>query len=122
MTHVVTEHCVRCKYLDCAEVCPVDCFHEGENMVVIDPETCIDCGVCVDACPVNAVVAPSHLGQGSSCKDFDHWAHFNKIYSLEWPRVKDNSLPLPDADAWRDVPEKVRWFSSRPRKDEKSCM
>ena len=57
MTFVVTEACIKCKYTDCVEVCPVDCFYEGENMLVIDPDQCIDCGVCEPECPIDAIQA-----------------------------------------------------------------
>ena len=61
MTHVVSEACIRCKYTDCVDVCPVDCFREGPNMLVIDPDECIDCAVCIPECPVNAIYAEEDL-------------------------------------------------------------
>ena len=55
MTHVVTESCIQCKYTDCVDVCPVDCFREGPNFLTIDPDECIDCGACEPECPVNSI-------------------------------------------------------------------
>ena len=78
MTYVVTESCIKCKYTDCVEVCPVACFHEGENMLVIDPERCIDCGVCVPECPAEAIV-PDHA-EGA-----EKWVEFNRNYASQWP-------------------------------------
>ena len=61
MTFVVTETCIKCKYMDCVEVCPVDCFHEGPNMLSIDPDECIDCAACVPECPVEAIYADTDI-------------------------------------------------------------
>ena len=62
MTYVVTENCIKCKYMDCVEVCPVDCFYEGENMLVIHPDECIDCGVCEPECPADAIKPDTEPG------------------------------------------------------------
>jgi ferredoxin len=91
MTYVVTENCIKCKYTDCVEVCPVDCFYEGENMLVINPDECIDCGVCEPECPADAIKpeAPDNI----------EWLEINRKYSALWPNISDKKDPYPDADA-----------------------
>lgn len=108
MTYVVTDNCIACKYGDCIEVCPVDCFYEGENMVVINPAECIDCGVCVSECPANAIQADTVEGS-------EKWVEHNQKYAQLWPRVTENRPPLPDAKAWDGVPNKLATvFSPKP--------
>ncbi len=80
MTYVVTESCIRCKYMDCVEVCPVDCFYVGENMLVIHPDECIDCGVCEPECPAEAIVPDSD-------DKATHWAERNRTYATLWPNI-----------------------------------
>ncbi len=109
MTYVVTEACIRCKYGDCIEVCPVDCFYEGENMLVINPEQCIDCGVCVPECPVDAIKADTEAGMES-------WVEFNQKYSQLWPNITLKNKPLADADDWKTVSDKMHHFSEKPGK------
>jgi ferredoxin len=93
MTYVVTDNCIACKYTDCVEVCPVDCFYEGENMLVIHPDECIDCGVCEPECPADAIRPDTE-------PDMEKWVEFNRKYSEMWPVIvtvqKD---PLPEAEA-----------------------
>lgn len=101
MTYVVTDRCIRCKYTDCVEVCPVDCFHEGPNMLVIDPEGCIDCGLCVPECPVEAILAGDEVPQGQS--DF---VALNAELSRKWPVLAESKPPLADAERWAEVREK----------------
>jgi ferredoxin len=101
MTFVVTESCIRCKYTDCVSVCPVDCFHEGPNFLVIDPEECIDCGVCVPECPANAIYADSDLPP-----DQAEFLGLNAQLSRQWPVISSAKEPMPDADAWRDATPK----------------
>ena len=79
MTYLVNKDCVNCKHMDCVEVCPVDCFYEGENMLVINPDECIDCGVCVPECPVDAIIEES--------QDDGTWFNWNSKYSVEWPQI-----------------------------------
>ena len=102
MTFVVTEACIRCKYTDCVDVCPVDAFREGPNFLVIDPEDCIDCAVCVPECPVNAIYAeedvPSHQ---------QHFTPLNAELSLQWKPITKTKPALPDAEAWRLVEHKL---------------
>lgn len=99
MTYVVTEACIKCKYTDCVEVCPVDCFYEGENMLVINPQECIDCGVCVPECPINAIHPDTDAGM-------EKWVELNAQYANIWPNITWPKAPLPDADAWASVPNK----------------
>jgi ferredoxin len=107
MAYVVTDKCIRCKYTDCVVVCPVACFHEGENMLVINPFECIDCGVCVAQCPANAIVSDLDP-QG------EKWLDFNRRYAQKWPRIKEQKAPLPQADEWKDTPNKMDLFSENP--------
>lgn len=104
MTFVVTEACIKCKYTDCVEVCPVDCFYEGENMVVINPEECIDCGVCEPECPIEAIKPEE--------EDLVQWVELNKIYSEQWPRITLKKDPLPEADDFRDINHKFEKYFS----------
>ncbi|HKV96824.1 MAG TPA: ferredoxin FdxA [Gammaproteobacteria bacterium] len=102
MTHVVTEQCIKCKYTDCVEVCPVDCFHAGPNMLVIDPEECIDCTLCVAECPVEAIFADSDVPNGQ-----EHFLALNAELSPQWP-VLDHKVDAPsDAKQWDGVPNKL---------------
>ena len=107
MTYVVTENCIRCKYMDCVEVCPVDCFYAGENMLVIHPDECIDCGVCEPECPAEAIVPDSDDRAAA-------WADHNRTYAPSWPNLSRKETPPADADAWKDVPDKSAQFSPAP--------
>ncbi len=107
MTYVVIESCIRCKYMDCVEVCPVDCFYVGENMLVIHPDECIDCGVCEPECPVEAIV-PDSDDRASA------WAERNRTFAQAWPNITRKGEPLPDADEWKDKPGKEALFSPEP--------
>jgi ferredoxin len=99
MTHVVTENCIQCKYTDCVDVCPVDCFVEGPNFLAIDPDGCIDCAVCIPECPVNAIYAEDDLPA-----DQRHMTALNsEVYRLTgWKTITKRKSPLPDAEAWKD--------------------
>lgn len=99
MTYVVTESCIKCKYTDCVEVCPVDCFYEGENMLVINPEECIDCGVCVPECPIDAIKPDTLPGM-------EKWVEMNALFAKQWPNLNHQKAPLPDAEAWVGVENK----------------
>jgi ferredoxin len=108
MTFVVTEVCIKCKYLDCVEVCPVDCFYEGENMIVIHPDECIDCGVCEPECPIEAILPDTDDGA-------EKWVEMNRRYAETWPNVTVNRGALPDADKYKDEPDKYKkYFSPEP--------
>lgn len=102
MPHVVTESCIKCKHTDCVDVCPVDCFREGPNFLVIDPDECIDCAVCIPECPVNAIYAEEDVPEGQR-----HFIELNAELSQEWPAITDRKEALPDADEWKDVQEKL---------------
>jgi len=101
MTHVVTEACIQCKYTDCVAVCPVDCFHEGPNFLVIDPDGCIDCGVCIPECPADAIVEESDLRA-----DQLEFLQINADLSKLWPVIDSTREPLPGADDWSRRPDK----------------
>lgn len=105
MTFVVTESCIRCKYTDCVEVCPVDCFHEGPNFLVIDPEECIDCTLCVPECPVEAIYADDELPDSQQ-----HMLELNAELAQVWPVIDSQQPPLEDADHWADVPDKLKYL------------
>lgn len=108
MTYVVTEACIKCKYTDCVEVCPVDCFYEGENMLVIHPDECIDCGVCEPECPAEAIIPDTE-------KDSDKWLEINTKFAATWPNITQKIDALPGAD---DVAEEEgkfdKYFSEKP--------
>jgi ferredoxin len=107
MTYVVTEACIKCKYMDCVEVCPVDCFYEGENMLVIDPDVCIDCGVCEPECPVDAIKADTETG-------LEKWLTVNADYAKKWPNITLKGEPPADAKEWDTVPDKFeKHFSDK---------
>jgi len=102
MTHVVTEACIRCRYTDCVDVCPVDCFHAGPNFLVIDPDECIDCAVCVAECPVEAIYAEEDLPA-----DQTHFIEINAELAQQWEVISRSVGPLPDADEWKDKTGKL---------------
>lgn len=108
MAHVVTDNCIKCKFTDCVEVCPVDCFYEGENMLVIHPDECIDCGVCIPECPAEAILPDTDLAAAP------HWLQLNQEYAEKWPNITRRKEPLPDADALNGVPNKLPDFSPKP--------
>lgn len=105
MTFVVTESCIRCKYTDCVEVCPVDCFREGPNFLVIDPDECIDCALCEPECPVNAIQSEDELPEAQK-----QFLALNAELSKEWPVITRNKGPLPDAEEWKTVTEKLQYL------------
>jgi ferredoxin len=103
MTHVVTESCIKCKHTDCVDVCPVDCFKEGPNFLVIDPDECIDCAVCIPECPVNAIYAEEDLPAGQEA-----FTALNAELAKAWPVITDKKEALPDAEQWKDVKDKLQ--------------
>ena len=108
MPFVVTENCIKCKYTDCVEVCPVDCFYEGETMLVINPDECIDCGVCEPECPIDAIVPDSDPKAAPMMA-------VNRDFSSSWPNITRRKDPLPEADAMKNEPNKFeRFFSDKP--------
>jgi ferredoxin len=102
MTFVVTESCIRCKYTDCVDVCPVDAFREGPNFLVIDPDDCIDCAVCVPECPVNAIYADEDVPADQ--RDF---TPLNAALAQHWKPITRTKLALPDADEWAKIEKKL---------------
>ncbi|MHB1236669.1 MAG: ferredoxin FdxA [Gallionella sp.] len=101
MTYVVTESCIKCKYTDCVEVCPVDCFHAGPNFLVIDPDECIDCTLCVAECPVEAIYAEDDLPENQR-----HFIALNAELSKTWKTIVEKIDPPEDADEWAKVKDK----------------
>ena len=93
MTYIVKDECIKCKLTDCVEVCPVDCFYEGENMLVINPDECIDCGVCEPECPVDAI-------HSDTDPNIEKWAELNRIYSEKWPNINIKKTPPTDSLAF----------------------
>lgn len=110
MTYVVTDVCIMCKYSDCVEVCPVDCFYEGQNMLVINPDECIDCGVCVPECPIDAIVMDSD-------PEGEKFLELNRKYSTgPWPVITRKKPAMAEAEKYRDVPDKLNLFDPTPGK------
>ena len=105
MTHVVTENCIKCKYTDCVSVCPVDCFYEGENMLVIHPFECIDCGLCVPECPIDAIKPDDEVD-----KEQLEFIELNEKFSEKWPNIRQRIEPPEDADSWKHVPGKRKFL------------
>jgi len=113
MTYIVKDECIKCKLTDCVEVCPVDCFYEGENMLVIDPDECIDCGVCEPECPINAIVADSE----DKDSDKDKWLLLNKKFSAIWPNIIKKKELMIDHEKFKDINNKhSKYFSEKPGK------
>ena len=102
MTFVVTESCIKCKYTDCVEVCPVDCFHEGPNFLVIDPEECIDCTLCEPECPVEAIFPDDDVPEGQ-----EKFLEINAELSLLWPVITEMKEAPADAKQWEEVKDKL---------------
>lgn len=105
MTFVVTENCIRCKYTDCVDVCPADCFHEGPNFLVINPETCIDCSLCVTECPAEAIYEESDLPE-----DQRHFIELNAELAQVWPVISEMGSPLPEAEHWNEIGDKLQYL------------
>lgn len=105
MTYVVTENCIRCKYTDCVDVCPVDCFHEGPNFLAIDPDECIDCALCVPECPAEAIFAEDDLPA-----DQLQFVALNAELAQVWPVLAKKKAGLPDAAEWDGVAGKLKFL------------
>jgi ferredoxin len=103
MPHIVLESCIRCRYTDCVDVCPVDCFREGPNMLVIDPDECIDCAVCIPECPVEAIKAEEDVP-----REQQSFVALNAELAKVWPSITRTKPALPDADDWKDVKDKLQ--------------
>ena len=107
MTYVVNQNCINCKFTTCVTVCPVDCFYEGENMLVINPDECIDCGVCVPECPANAIEPDTNVNTESLVK-------LNREMSVKWPNITKHKDPMPNAEQLKHQPNKMPQFSDKP--------
>ena len=107
MTYVVTDNCIKCKYQDCVEVCPVDCFYEGENFLVIHPDECIDCGVCEPECPAEAIKPDTE-------DNLTSWLELNAKFAEIWPNITCKKEPPADADEWNGKPNKLPHLSEKP--------
>ena len=105
MPFVVTQSCIKCKYTDCVEVCPVDCFHEGPNMLVIDPDECIDCTLCEPECPVDAIMPEDDVPE-----DMRNFIELNAELSREWPVINEMKDAPADADDWKDKTDKLKYL------------
>tara|TARA_B100001971_G_scaffold192451_1_gene196718 strand:- start:635 stop:1012 length:378 start_codon:yes stop_codon:yes gene_type:complete len=103
MTYIVNDKCIKCKLTDCVEVCPVDCFYEGENMLVIKPDECIDCGVCEPECPIDAI-------KPDTDESAEQWLEINKKYSEIWPNIKEMKDPPPDAEKYKNEENKFEKY------------
>ena len=109
MAYIVAEPCINCKFTDCVAVCPVDCFYEGENFLVISPDECIDCGACVPECPTEAIFPEDELPE--------KWAEYTELNARltdAWPVITDRKDPLPEADEWKDKTDKRGELSEQP--------
>jgi len=108
VTYIVNDNCIRCKYMDCVEVCPVDCFYEGENMLVIHPDECIDCGVCEPECPVDAIKPDTEPG-------LESWLKINADYAEKWPNITIKRDAPADAKDFEGLAGKYeKHFSTEP--------
>ena len=105
MTFVVTEQCIRCKYTDCVEVCPVDCFYEGPNFLVINPDECIDCALCEPECPVDAIYSQDELPAR-----YEPFLAINQDMSKKWPNITRKKDAPDDADQWKNVENKLDYL------------
>lgn len=105
MTFVVTDICIKCKYTDCVEVCPVDCFYEGENMLVINPDECIDCGVCDPECPIEAILPDTD-------PKAQPWIELNKRFAEKWPNLTTKKEPMSNAEEMKDKSNKYEEYFS----------
>lgn len=105
MTYIVGENCIKCKYTDCVDVCPVDCFHEGPNFLVIDPDECIDCTLCEPECPAEAIFSEDNLPD-----DQNNFLELNAELAKLWPVLKEPKPAPADADEWKGKPNKLQYL------------
>ncbi|UOF93871.1 MAG: ferredoxin family protein [Bordetella sp.] len=105
MTHVVTENCINCKYTDCVDVCPVDCFREGPNFLVIDPDECIDCAVCISECPANAIFYDEDIPE-----DQLKFLKINAELSSIYKNISRSKTPPIDSDEWNGIKNKIQYL------------
>jgi ferredoxin len=113
MTYIVKDECIKCKLTDCVEVCPVDCFYEGENFLAINPEECIDCGVCEPESPLEAIKDATD----ESVKDMEKTLLINKKFSAIWPNISKKKEPMAEHKKFREIKDKYdKHFSEKPGK------
>ena len=113
MTYIVNGNCIKCKLMDCVEVCPVDCFYEGENFLAINPDECIDCGVCEPECPLGAIVADTD----ENLKDKEKWLLINKKFSEIWHNISKKKEPMDEHEKYKNIKDKYdKHFSEKPGK------
>ena len=113
MTYIVKDEGIKCKLTDCVEVCPVDCFYEGENFLAINPDECIDCGVCEPECPVEAIKPDTD----ENVKDMDKWLLINKKFSAIWPNISKKQEPMKEHEKFKNMKNKYeKHFSEKPAK------
>ncbi len=105
MPFVVTQNCIKCKYTDCVEVCPVDCFHEGPNMLVIDPDECIDCTLCEPECPIEAIMCDEDVPE-----DMNEFIELNAELSKKWPVINEMKSPPGDVEEWKEQKGKIKYL------------
>ena len=105
MPFVVTQNCIKCKYTDCVEVCPVDCFHEGPNMLVIDPDECIDCTLCEPECPIEAIMCDEDVPE-----DMNEFIELNAELSKKWPVINEMKSPPADVEEWKEQKGKIKYL------------
>ena len=105
MPFVVGDNCIKCKHTDCVEVCPVDCFYEGPNFLVIHPDECIDCALCEPECPVEAIFADDEIPTGQ-----EEFIELNAELAEIWPNIIEKSDPLSDHEKWTNVPGKLKYL------------
>jgi len=105
MPFIVTENCIKCKYTDCVEVCPVDCFHEGPNMLVIDPDECIDCTLCEPECPIEAIMSEDDVPENQQ-----QFIELNSELAKAWPVINEMKDAPADADEWKDATDKLQYL------------
>ena len=113
MTYLVTDNCIKCKHTDCVEVCPVDCFYEADNFLAINPDECIDCGVCEPECPADAIVADSVMDPENLAK----WEEINRKVCETGPVITEKKDPPDDWEEWDYVPNKYEKFGIIPLKE-----
>ena len=109
MPYVVTEPCIKCKFTDCVAACPVDCFREGENFLVIDPEECIDCGACVPECPVDAI-----FEQDDVPEKWTEYIALNERLAADWPAIEEQQDPMSSSEEFRNIEDKRSLLSEAP--------
>ena len=105
MPFVVTQNCIKCKYTDCVEVCPVVCFHEGPNMLVIDPDECIDCTLCEPECPIEAIMCDEDVPE-----DMNEFIELNAELSKKWPVINEMKSPPDDVEEWKEQKGKIKYL------------